>query len=123
MFEKLGFKNITSSKTIGFLTLLLILLESLFWCPINLPHLNIIRYIVLGIFLILLIYFLEDHRIDEKIIKNSKGLGSIITHLKSENKRLHKMQLSDLSEFEKYKNEKNETMAEKYNTNTGTQTK
>lgn len=115
------FKNTISSKTIGFLSLLLILLESLFISSIDLPYLNSIRYVVLGIFLILLLYFLADYIIDEKIIKSSKELNGIIGHLKSENKRLYKMQSLDLNEFSKWK--KNETMAENYNKDMGDETK
>ena len=121
MFEKLGFKNITSSKTIGFLTLLLILLEGLFLFPINLPYFNVVRYFVLGFFLILLLYFLLDYTIDKKVLKSNKELSDIIVHLKKENQRLYKLQSTDLIKFNKWKNE---TMAEnKYNKDTGTQTK
>jgi len=120
MFKELGFKNTIKSKTIGFLTLLLILLQCLFLLPPDLQYLDTIRYLVLGLFLVLLLYFLLDHTVEKKVIKNTKEMSNIIGHLDKENKRLYKIQSSDLTQFGKWKNE---TMSNKGSVSTETQTK
>lgn len=123
-------KNTISSVPVAILMLLIVVLGILVFKAIDLPHLNIIRYVFLCVimcwsFVFIIIYIMKerDDIAEQKCKNRNKELNELVSNLRRETQRLYELQSNKLQKFKEwedtmgtmgsnYNNTKNETQIE-----------